>query len=110
VCGRWSGFGRVDAAADVLVLVGGLDVTVIRTYSTREGCSSFSRAAVGIRRRGVADHAALRSMQRHAVGVVVVDALEDIDFAARGPGFFAEQPEGGPGAAGAGGHVCDIGY
>ena len=55
-----------------------------------------------------ADAAPGRGVQRHAVVPLVVDALDDVDFAVDRPGGArAEQPEGGPDAA-ARGHVLEI--
>lgn len=47
-------------------------------------------------------------MQRHHVGLLVVDALQDVDFAHR---VFPEVvgPKGGPDAALVGGHVGKVG-
>ncbi len=55
------------------------------------------------------DGAAGVGVQGHGVVVCGVDALDDVDFAALGPGLLAEEPHCWPSAAGKG-DVEDVGY
>lgn len=86
--------GGGDAAASVLGLFGVFDVAVC--------CGRCARKA------GVLDCAAGVGVQGHAIIWSGVDALDDVDFAALGPGLLAEEPHCGPCAASEG-DVEDIG-
>lgn len=88
------GVGAHVSAPGVLFLTGRVAVAV-RGVGFREGA-------------GVANGAASVGVQGHLVGGLGVDAFDDVDFTAFGPGALAEQPEGGPGPA-ADRHVRDVG-
>ena len=90
--------GRVRAhvgAACVCFLTGGVAVAV--------GGVGMGEGA------GVRDGATGVGVQSHLVGCGCVDAFDDVDFSAGGPGAATEEPEGGPGSA-ADGHVGDVCY
>ena len=107
-------FGDVDAAADG-VEAGAVGSGIV-AHVRAPGVLFLSRSvAVAIRcvgsREGtlVPDGAAGVGVQGHLIRLLRVDALDDVDLARLRPGGSgAEQPEGGPGAAGDG-HVCDVG-
>ena len=70
--------------------------------------STALRAAALIALTAFADHgAAAAGVHGHDVFGLVVDALDDVDFATVGP-VGTRHPEGGPDPAGAGGHVVEI--
>ena len=85
----------LDLAPRVLALRGVADVAVCRLQRAGEARLLDPAACVGV--------------QRHAVVGRVIDALEDVDLAVLRPGAGAKHPEGGPDAADAAGHVCDVG-
>lgn len=93
------GEGVVDGAADTFGLAGGIEIAAWMDKLRRRGeeCSVITDRASGA-----------TGMQSHEVRMLVIDAFDDVDFAVRGPGIGFCGPEGGPGAAGAGGHVGEV--
>lgn len=73
-----------------------------------EGVAVVAEAGGGALGAAGVDGAAGAGVQGHGVCGLLVGALEDVDLARVGP-VGAEHPEGGPGAAGRGGHVRDVG-
>ena len=93
------GHGVVDRAADACGLAGGIEVAAW-VDELRGG--GEERGVVGDGAGGAA------GVQGHEVRMLAVDAFDDVDFAICGPGFRFRRPEGGPRAAGAGGHVGEV--
>ena len=88
------GVGGEDGAAGVAGLGGGVGVAV--------------RGVGGAGHGGVLDGAAGGGVEGHGVCGGAVDAFDDVDFAHGWP-VGPHEPEGGPDAADAAGHVGDIG-
>lgn len=106
-------FGGVDAAADGVEA--GAEVGGRGGEDGAAGVLGLrGRVGVAVGRVGRAGHAGLldravaRGVQGHGVGGGGVDAFDDVDFAHRGP-VGADEPEGGPDATDAAGHVGDVG-
>ncbi len=88
------GVGGEDAAAGVFGLGGGVGVAVCGVGGAGHG--------------GVFDGAAGGGVEGHGVGGGAVDAFDYVDFAHCGP-VGSDEPESGPDAADAAGHVGDVG-
>ena len=84
----------MDAAADVFVLARSIHVAVWGCEMAFEACRLNGTAGACV--------------EGHGVVVLLVDTLDDVDFAVFGP-IGADEPEGGPDAADAAGHVGDVG-
>lgn len=96
----------VDPAAGPLH---GVDaaVGVIEPCTEAVGVRGLDVAAQGALAGAAGEAAPVAGVHGHAVAARGIDALDDVDFAAVGP-VRARHPEGGPGAADAAGHVCEI--
>lgn len=92
--------GGRDTTADVRVLACGVDVAVGGVDRAGEG----SGAAGGVY---AADAAAGSRVEGEFVGVLIVGALDDIDFAVVWP-VGTYEPEGWPRAADSSGHVVEV--
>lgn len=101
----------VDAAAD------GVEARAVALRISRALAAAvvaIARVAVGVVEGAagsgpiVGHGAAAGCVESDGVGSLAIDTFDDVDFAAAGP-VRSECPEGGPDAAGAAGHVLDVG-
>lgn len=87
------GVARVDTAAGVVALAGGIDVAVAGRHVAAEA--------------RVVDAAAITGVQGHGIAALLVDTLDDINLSVGGP-VGADGPERRPGAAHGTGHVGKV--